>query len=300
MDPQDGTVDELIAELASAAHGLVTRKNLLGKGITAQEIKRRLQRGSLLREHRGVYGVGHRALGVEARYLAAVLACGDGSLLIGRPAAYLWSLIKGSAPQPEVIALVKHRVKGVRTHRVRRIDPEDATACRGIPLTSVPRTLVDLAAVLPEVQLGRACHEAEVRYRTTPEQVERVLARLPSRPGARTLRRLLHGDIPVTLSRLEQRFLTLLRKQRLPPPRTNRPAGGHRVDCRWPEYRLTVELDSYRYHGSRHAWEADRRREREAYARGDAFRRYTWSDVLEDPTLMLRELRALLGMDRSI
>ena len=75
---------------------------------------------------------------------------------------------------------------------------------------------------------------------------------------------------------------------------TNRPAGGRRVDCRWPEQRLTVELDGYRFHNSRHSWEQDRRREREARARGDEFRRYTYGDVTEDPTLMLAELRTLL------
>jgi very-short-patch-repair endonuclease len=70
--------------------------------------------------------------------------------------------------------------------------------------------------------------------------------------------------------------------------------GGHRVDCRWPEHRLTVELDSYRYHHSRHAWEQDRQREREARARGDQLRRYTWRDVAEDPEPMLAGLRSLL------
>ena len=97
----------------------------------------------------------------------------------------------------------------------------------------------------------------------------------------------------MTLSKLESGFLTLLRKNGLALPETNRVAGGRRVDCRWPERRLTVELDGYRYHRSRHAWEQDRRREREARARGDEFRRYTYGDVLEDPALMLAELRAL-------
>ncbi|HYU60912.1 MAG TPA: hypothetical protein VEK39_09130 [Solirubrobacterales bacterium] len=77
-------------------------------------------------------------------------------------------------------------------------------------------------------------------------------------------------------------------------PQTNRLVGGRRVDCRWPEQRLTVELDGYRYHRSRHAWEQDRRREREARARGDEFRRYTYGDVFEHPRLMLRELGELL------
>jgi very-short-patch-repair endonuclease len=104
----------------------------------------------------------------------------------------------------------------------------------------------------------------------------------------------------VTLSKLEARFLELLREQGLPLPQTNRPASGRRVDCRWPEQRLTVELDSYCHHRSRHAWEQDRRREREAYARGDQFRRFTWGDVFEDPRQMLTELRPLLPARRAV
>lgn len=105
---------------------------------------------------------------------------------------------------------------------------------------------------------------------------------------------MIHGDVPVSLSVLERRFLALLRDAGLRLPVTNRPAGGRRVDCRWPEHRLTVELDSYRYHSSRHAWEQDRRREREARARGDDFRRFTYGDVFESPGPMLRELRRAL------
>jgi very-short-patch-repair endonuclease len=103
------------------------------------------------------------------------------------------------------------------------------------------------------------------------------------------------GDAPVTLSALERRFLQLLRETGLPQPMTNRLVGGRRVDCHWPGHRLTVELDGYRYHHSRHAWEQDRRREREARARGDDFRRYTDGDVFDEPDLMLAELRGLLA-----
>jgi len=87
----------------------------------------------------------------------------------------------------------------------------------------------------------------------------------------------------------------MLRDGGLPLPQTNCRAGSRRVDCRWPSHRLTVELDSYTFHNSRHAWEQDRRREREAYARGDAFRRYTYGDVSEDPAPMLAELHSLLA-----
>ena len=125
-----------------------------------------------------------------------------------------------------------------------------------------------------------------------------MLARAPSSPGAGKLRRILRGDVRVTLSRLEARFLARLGDARLPLPETNRPASGRRVDCRWPERRLTVELDGYRYHHSRHAWEQDRRREREARARGDEFRRYTYGDVFEAPEAMLDELRGVLSRRR--
>jgi very-short-patch-repair endonuclease len=101
-------------------------------------------------------------------------------------------------------------------------------------------------------------------------------------------------EVQVALSTLERRFLEVLRKAGLPQPVSNRPAGSYRVDCRWPQHRLTVELDGYRFHNSRHAWERDRRREREAHARGDDFRRFTWADVFEDRAYMLAELRTLL------
>jgi hypothetical protein len=99
------------------------------------------------------------------------------------------------------------------------------------------------------------------------------------------------------LSKLEARFVKLLRANGLPLPLTNRPAGGRRVDCRWPDHRLTVELDSYTFHNSRHSWEQDRRREREARARGDDFRRFTYGDVFERPTPILAELHAFFAAD---
>jgi very-short-patch-repair endonuclease len=157
-----------------------------------------------------------------------------------------------------------------------------ATFHRGIPITTVPQTLVDLAATLPPDDLARACHEAGVRYRTAPKHVRPLIHRNTS--GAATLRAVLDGDVHVTLSALERRFLQRLREAGLPLPQTNRPAGTKRVDCRWPEHRLTVELDGYRFHNSRHAWEQDREREREAYARGDAFRRFTYEDVEDQAT----------------
>lgn len=288
-------MEQEIARIARAQHGVVARKQLLDLDISPEEIRVRMKRGALLCEHPGVYRVGHRAPNREARYLAAVLACGEGAVLSRRAAAHLLGLLKGPAPAPEVTAPAERRVKGVTTLRSRRIDPADVTVWCGIPVTTVARTLVDLAAVLSADDLARACHEAGVLHRTTPAAVEAVLARRPTSAGAAKLRRVMRGDVRVSLSKLEKRFLKQLREAGLELPVTNRPAGGRRVDCRWLERQLTVELDSYTYHGSRHAWEQDRRREREAHARGDDFRRYTYGDVYEHPALMLAELRKLLS-----
>jgi very-short-patch-repair endonuclease len=284
-----------MARLARGQHGVVTRAQLLHAGVSAAQINRRLRSGALLREHRGVYRVGHRAPSLEARYLSAVRACGEGALLSGQAAAFLLGLIKGPSPAPEVTTPNERRVAGVGTRRSRGVDTRDAMIWCAIPVTTVARTIVDLAALLAIDDLARACHEAGIRHSTTPRKVEAVLARRPNSPGATRLRKVLRGDVRVTLSKLERVFLEHVRGAGLPLPQTNRPAGGRRVDCRWPKQRLTVELDGYRYHHSRYAWERDRRREREARARGDDFRRYTYDDVFEAPQFMLSELRALLS-----
>jgi very-short-patch-repair endonuclease len=225
--------------------------------------------------------------------MAAVLACGDGAVLSGRAAAHLFGLLKGRPPRPEVTTATERRVSGIATRRARR-GAVHSTTWRGVPVATVATVLVDLAAVLGVDALARACHEAGVLHGTTPADVEAALAFRRRSKGASKLRQIVRGDVDVTLSALERRFLALLREAGLERPQTNRPAGSHRVDCRWPELKVTVELDGYRYHRSRHAWEQDRRREREAYAHGDEFRRYTYGDVFEHPELMMSELHALV------
>jgi hypothetical protein len=243
MQHQRRTVERDLARLAGRAHGVVTRRQLLAAGVTKQEIRSRLRSGALILEHPGVYRVGHRAPSVEARYLAAVLACGEGALLCGTAAGHLLGLLRGPAPPTQVVARSQRRIEGVIIRRSRRAEPADATLWRGVPATSVPRTLVDISPVLSFDALARACHEAGVRFGTTPAHVEAVLARRRTSPKAKDLRRILHGDVHVTLSALERRFLRLLREAQLALPITTRVASGRRVDARWPDLRLTVEVD---------------------------------------------------------
>ena len=281
----------MIAAQAARAHGIVTRKRLRAAGITDKEIRIRLARGSLIQVHPGVYRVGHAAPSVHATYLAAVLACGEGALLAGDAAAWLAGLVRGIAPPPFVLTRTERRIRGIRTRRCRNL-PKGITF-HSVPSLTVPQILVDLAATLSLDALARACHEAGVRHKTTPRQVRKALR--PNAKGAAKLLAVMEGRAPVTLSALERRFLKRLDEASLPrPDQINRVVDSHRIDCRWREAKLTVELDSFTYHNSRHAFEQDRRREREAYARGDQHRRYTYADVFEDPTALLRELGALL------
>jgi hypothetical protein len=288
MDPQSITVEERIARLAGAAKGVVTRDELLTAAVSRDEIRGRVRKGALIVEHPGVYRVGPRTQ--EAIYMAAVKACGKGAVLSGLAAAHHLRLIKRPPSLPEVTAPTKREVKAVVTHRGR----PRSTQHRGIPVTTPAQTLIHIAPRLGDEDLALACHEAGVKHKTTPRQVKAILKLRPNAPGAGKLKRIMIGDTKISLSALERKFLAILKEENLPLPITNRPEDGRYVDCRWPKHRLTVELDSYGFHNSRHSWEQDRHREREAYARGDQFRRYTYNDVFEDPTLMLAELHHLL------
>ena len=188
-------------------------------------------------------------------------------------------------------APTKRRVEGVTTHRARSIE---ATTHRGIPITTVPRTLVDLAATSPSMPSQEPATRPGSSTTRRRARSKRCWRGGPNAKGAAKLRDGPPRRRPRDAQQARARFLSRLEEAGLPLPKTNKPAHGRRVDCRWPDHRLTVELDSYRYHRSRHAWEQDRRREREARARGDEFRRYTYGDVFESPRLMLAELRALL------
>ena len=165
---------------------------------------------------------------------------------------------------------------------------------RGIPVTTAARTLLDLAGAMSLDDLARVAHEAQVRRMVDANAIAETMARRPNSKGTWKLHEVFMGEARVTLSVLEDAFLELIASIRRPRPRTNRPVAGRHVDCHWPEHRLVVELDSYRYHHSRHAWEQDRRREREARARGNEFRRYTYGDVTVDRALVEAEVCDLL------
>jgi hypothetical protein len=182
------TPEEEIGRQADGAFGVVRRGPLLRAGITSKQIEHRLRIGVLLQEYPGIYRVGHRAPSVEASYLAAVWACGEQALLSGRAAAYHLGFLRGKPPPPEVTAPTWRRVKGLKTKQCRGLQRRDGTIYRGIPVTTVAVTIVDLAAELSEEELARLCHEAGVKHKTTPAQ------RRPRSRGAATSRALRNSE----------------------------------------------------------------------------------------------------------
>jgi hypothetical protein len=289
-----GGLFAIAGEIAGRQHGRVRRRQLLAAGIDAKRIARWLADGRLRRVHRGVYAVGHAAPSLHGDYSAAVLAGGADALLSHAPAAHVFKLTRARRPPPPEITVVTtaHRRRpGIVIHRVKALHPYDVTEEEGIPITSVPRVLLDLAPRLSPAQLARACHEAWVHHRTTPVHVEACIARNPRKPAIAKLRHALGSN--VTLSALEDAFLALLQRHGLPLPRTNVGVNGDKVDCHWPQHELTVELLSFRFHATREGFENDvarRRRSRHVA--------YTWGDVVERAEATAAELRQRLALTR--
>jgi hypothetical protein len=263
--------------IATGQHGRVAWGQLVAAGVDPEQIKRWLEDGRLRRVHHGVYAVGHVAPSLHGDLMAAVLACGEGAVLSHRAAAHLLGLVRTRPTTPEVTVptTAGRQRPGVVIHRVGALPPLDTSTLDRIPITTVPRILLDLAPSATPKDLARACHEAWVRHRTGPDQVEACIARNPRKNGAAKLRRTLGAD--VTLSALEDQFVALLRGHGLPLPRTNVDRHGDKVDCHWPQHDLTVELLSYRFHATRRAFEAAvarrRRSNHVAYTYGDVFDR---------------------------
>src|SRR3954468_14927515 len=211
MDPQSRTAEEIIAELATAAHGIVTRAELVAADLSRTQIRNRVRKGLLIPEYPGVYRAGHRARSRESDYMAAVKAGGDGAALYNEAAGHLLGLLKSpSWPAPAVLTRTERKVEGLKTRRVRNPNPRDITVVNLIPVTTVPLTLVHLAAVLGDDELARACHLAHVIYRVGPQHVQQVLRRVPRAKGAARLKAIIAGDTKTLLSYLEKGFIAIL------------------------------------------------------------------------------------------
>jgi very-short-patch-repair endonuclease len=294
-------LDQRMARLAGRQHGIVGRWQLEELGFTEQMIRTRMAHGGLSRLHRGVYAVGHRAITFESRWMAAVLAHGPAAVLSHRSAGQLWGLYPRSRIAPEVTCPGSKKTKrGIVAHQG-SLPGDEVVRVRGIPVTSVPRTMFDLAGTLEERQVERAWNEMEVRGYTAVFSVPDLLERYPRRRGSLLLARLANRkSLPVGITRndFEEAFLALIDRHGLPRPRMNVhvPLRGrfYEIDCFWEERRVAIELDGGPAHKTTKAFEDDRERDRILTAEGYTTSRVTWHHLHDTPDELASDLRQIL------
>ena len=290
--------------LAAGQHGVVGYTQLRSLGFSGAGVRQRVATDRLHALHRGVYALGRRDLPAKGRWMAAVLACGAGSLLSHVSAAVLRSLISSSQAAVDVTILRRNGLArpGIRVHRSTCLMPADRALVDGIPCTSVARTLLDLAGVVPPRVLERACDQAEVLRLLDWAAMEDLLSRARGHAGVRKLRAVLetgHVGRDITRTELEQRFLPLCRGADLPPPEVNAWMALAReemqVDFLWRRHRVIVEVDGFATHRTRQAFQRDRRRDQLLTLAGWRVIRFTWDDVTKDPARVIDVLRKLMS-----
>jgi very-short-patch-repair endonuclease len=286
-----------LADLAGRQGGVVAMWQLLDLGFSEDTVQRWLACGRLHRIHRGVYALGHEAIGLKGRLMGAVIACGRDAALSHRSAAAWWALLPSDRPLVDVTDAARHRRKGIDAHQM-QLHARDLTVHEDIPVTTIARTLLDLAEVVPQRRLAKAVETAERRNLFDLTSVQDVLQRSPGRRGHRQLRSLLshYTTAPLTRSELEEAFWELVHEEDLPRPQGNASVGPYEVDFLWQDQKVVVELDSWEYHGTREAFERDRERDLELQLAGYTVIRVTHRRLTQDRTRLARQLRTLLGL----
>jgi predicted transcriptional regulator of viral defense system len=297
----DQPLDSRIAELADRQHGVVALRQLESLGLAANSVRARVASGRLHRVYRGVYAVGRARLDAGGRRMAAVLVCGPGAVLSHRTAASMLGLLRSAGARIElsVPSRVARGHPGLLVHRPATLRPEDWTMTSGIPCTTVARTLLDVAAVVSAADLVRAIEAAEKLRVFDGTEVGTVLERAGNQRGAARLRAALasYGGEPApTREELERRAVEEFARAGLPAPQVNSLIDtAHEqleVDFAWPHLRLIAEADSWEHHGTRAAFERDRRRDQLLAAEGWAVVRFTWRQLHDSPDDMLTALVA--------
>jgi very-short-patch-repair endonuclease/predicted transcriptional regulator of viral defense system len=301
------STDALIEALAAEQHGIVTRVQLIRRGVAAHLVDLRVRTRVLRRVHAGVYRVGP-LISAREREMAAVLACSgpgvQGGAVLQTPEHLAVVGQRGAAaahelllPQPRSepvdvvvpLSMNRGRRRGIRSHRI-DLRPEEVVRIEGIPFTTVARTLVDLAGCTTSAELERAFSAAARRGLTDGDAVSSILRRNPNCRGAARLQALLGcaDEVPFTRSAAEDAFLTLVRAGGLPGPRTNILVHGFEVDFFWQQARLVVEIDGFVHHRARRTFVRDRQRNSALAAAGIQMLRLSWDQVVieRDRTLV--------------
>jgi hypothetical protein len=301
--PKGDISGSALAQLAERQHGVVSIRQLETKlGYSRWAVQREVAAGRLHRLHRGVYAVGHRLLTDRGRCLAAVLACGPEALLSHRSAAWLLGLrrrgpfpLHVTGPQPRRPHLP------IRLHRSAILTAADRAVEQSIPVTALPRTLLDCAVELRPPQLLQMVERSEELKLFDLGPIEELLQRSGRHRGRCRLRQAiaLYQPVPFTRSGFERRFFAAVLAAGLPRPATNFFAGGFELDVYWPEYRFAVELDTYATHGTNAAFERDHLRDEELKLAGIELIRVTDVRFDREPKAVLERVATLLARRRG-
>jgi hypothetical protein len=289
-------------ELAGRQHGVVARRQLLALGFNAREVEHRLARGRLRLVMRGVYTVGWPRLTSEQRWMASVLACGNGAALSHRSAAALWGI--GAEERRVVDISVTRRCElrrpGLRVRGRPTLAGEEIVSRDGIPVTSPVQTLVDIATDLAPLAVERAVNEADKHDLIDPETLRGALDDHAGEPGVPLLRRLLDKrTFRLSDSDLEVFFPPIAAVVGLPPPLSKQLVNGFEVDFFWPDLGLVVETDGLRYHRTPATQARDARRDRAHVLAGMTPLRFTHYEVKYEAARVRAELASAARMLRG-
>ncbi|MET0558810.1 MAG: hypothetical protein ABW065_09090 [Solirubrobacterales bacterium] len=249
-----------------------------------------------------MYAVGHISIPPEGHCLAAMLASGPGSLVSHRSAAWLWGLTRAVPGRFDVTAPSRrHPHRRFEIHYARDLRSVDRTLERNIPVTALPRTLLDYAGSVPTHWLEKSIERAEELELLDLVAIDELLGRTVGHPGHGRLRRALelYRPAPFTRSGLEIRFLELVAEAGLPRPATGFNELGHELDVYWPEQGLVVELDIYETHGSRAAFERDRLRQEDLLLEEIRMTRVTGPRLQREPERVIRRVARLLSQGET-
>jgi very-short-patch-repair endonuclease len=294
----DQGVREHLTRLARRQNGAVSWAQLYALGVTEGEARHRVATGIWHRLHRGVYCLGDPQLIPLVAESAALLAVGEGSLLSHHSAGAVWEIC--ARPRDRVsVTLVGRCVRardGLSVRCLETLERDDISARRGLRLTAPARTIIDLAATLTASQLDPLLDAVLSRRLADEDAIRHALERVPdNHAGAATVRACL-GQTGLTRSQAERRLRSLLKAAELPQPVANERIVGLMVDFCWPEAKLILEVDGFRFHGGRAAFERDRRRDQRLAAAGFQVIRITWRQLEEEPMAVLARLAQALAL----
>ncbi|MDQ3661834.1 MAG: hypothetical protein M3454_12400 [Actinomycetota bacterium] len=252
------------AALMGRQFGLITRIQARRAGLSERQIDHRLQSGMWRLVHPRVYAASEYPVDWHQRSLAACLWAGPPAALSHRSAGLLWKLEGIVGSRVEITTPRRLADSTVLIHRSSLLKRDDVTHIRGLPVTSVGRTLLDLAAVVPLERFEIALDSALCRGLTSTRRLgSEIGAQARGRPGAAALRKAVSNyQHPPIESPLERRFLKLVRAAGLPEPAAQHAiyADGKlvaRVDFAYTELRLGIEVDGCQWHSGRRRWACD-------------------------------------------